>query len=112
MTARTGVMVRLRRRRSGSESGPVGVCNAPFASMYLDQHCSVRARLPEHRAPTGNVANARLRNIWEGEQARALRDAMLRKDLDHGCAFGKWQVSEGNDRLVFDHLRPESTTSV
>lgn len=81
--------------------------------MYLDQHGSVRACCQNTEHPLGNVSEASLREIWEGAQARRLRDAMLEHDLDHGCAFCKWQVAEGNDGLVFartfDHLRAAST---
>ena len=108
------VAVRLRRRRTPAGPLPRGVCRAPFTSMYLDQHGSVRACCQNTEHPLGNVTEMRLRDIWEGEQAKVLRDAMLAQDLDRGCAFCKWQVAEGNDALVFartfDHLEAESTT--
>lgn len=107
------VAVRLRRRRADTGPLPQGVCRAPFTSMYLDQHGSVRACCQNTEHPLGNVTEMRLRDIWDGEQGRILRDAMLAQDLDHGCAFCKWQVAEGNDELVFartfDHLQAEST---
>lgn len=106
------VAVRLRRRLSDDGPVPANVCRAPFTSMYLDQHGSVRACCQNTDHPLGNITQARLRDIWDGDQAKILRDAMLQHDLEHGCAFCKWQVAEGNDGLVFartfDHLRAES----
>lgn len=80
--------------------------------MYLDQHGSVRACCQNTEHPLGNISRQRLRDIWQGEQASILRDAMVAQNLDHGCAFCKWQVAEGNESLLyartFDHLEVES----
>jgi len=105
--------VRLRRRH---DRGPIPaeVCRAPFTSMYLDQHGSVRACCQNTEHPLGNVTEQRLRDIWDGPQAKELRDAMLAHNLERGCAFCKWQVAEGNKALVFartfDHLQVDSLT--
>ncbi len=105
--------VRLRRRRIDVSPLPANVCRAPFTSMYLDQHGSIRACCQNIEHPLGNITEQRLRDIWHGEQAKVLRDAMIAQDLDLGCQFCKWQVAEGNDALVFartfDHLKAEST---
>jgi len=81
--------------------------------MYLDQHGSIRACCQNTEHPLGNIAEQRLRDIWDGDAAKVLRDAMLAQDLELGCQFCKWQVAEGNDALVFartfDHLEAEST---
>ncbi|WP_426574235.1 radical SAM protein [Aquihabitans sp. McL0605] len=112
MTRLGETAVRLLRKRP-AEALPAGVCRAPFTSMYLDQHGSVRACCQNTDHPLGNVTEARLHDIWAGHQARTLRDAMLAHDLDLGCGFCKWQVAEGNDALVFartfDHLEASST---
>lgn len=107
-----GVAVRLRSRRGSGGTVPAGVCRAPFASMYLDQHGSVRACCQNSQHPLGNITDRRLQDIWAGTQAEALRDAMLAHDLELGCGFCKWQESEGNEGLVFartfDHLQVDS----
>ena len=79
--------VRLRRR---TERGPIPaeVCRAPFTSMYLDQHGSVRACCQNTEHPLGNVTEQRLRDIWEGPQAKELRDAMLAATGELNRALG------------------------
>lgn len=108
------IAVRLRKRPAPPGPLPADVCRAPFASMYLDQHGSVRACCQNVDHPLGNVTQNSLREIWESSHAQELRQAMLDHDLDRGCAFCKWQVAEGNDALVFartfDHLRADSTS--
>src|SRR6478672_11988286 len=103
------VAVRLRRHKPESGPLPANVCRAPFTSMYLDQHGSIRACCQNTEHPLGNIAEQRLRDIWESDEAKVLREAMLAQDLEHGCQFCKWQVAEGNDALVFartfDHLQ-------
>lgn len=105
------IAVRLRRRRR-IDVVSAGVCRAPFTSMYLDQLGSVRACCQNSDHPLGNVTTERLRDIWASTSATALREAMLRSDLDLGCHFCKWQTSDGNESLVFartfDHLAPDS----
>lgn len=108
------VAVRLRRRRPADLTPlAANVCRAPFTSMYLDQHGSIRACCQNSDHPLGNITEQRLRDIWEGPAARELRDAMVVHDLGLGCQFCRWQVEEGNDALVFartfDHLQAEST---
>lgn len=108
------VAVRLLRRRPMGSAGPLpaGVCRAPFTSMYLDQHGSVRACCQNLDHPLGNVRSDRLADIWTSAAAGALRDAMVEHNLDLGCAFCKWQVDEENPGLVFartfDHLEATS----
>ncbi|MGI8936839.1 MAG: twitch domain-containing radical SAM protein [Iamia sp.] len=107
------VLVELRRDARRGSDRRRSACNAPFSSMYLDQHGSVRACCQNVEHPLGNVQESTLREIWEGAQAASLRQAMVDHDLDHGCGFCKWQVAEGNEGLVFartfDHLKPESS---
>jgi len=84
--------------------------------MYLDQHGSVRACCQNVDHALGNVTEQRLRDIWDGEQTRVLRQAMVDHDLSRGCGFCRWQESEGNDGLVFartfDHLEVDTAAPV
>lgn len=113
MSGLAEVAVRLLRRRPSGPLAP-GVCRAPFTSMYLDQHGSVRACCQNTDHPLGNVQTQRLADIWRSPAAGELRAAMQAHDLDLGCSFCKWQVDEGNPGLVFartfDHLEAASTT--
>lgn len=83
--------------------GPAGsvACNAPFSSMYLDQHGFVRACCMNDYQLLGNVTATSLRDIWLGEPADELRRAMEAHDLTVGCEFCKWQVDEGRSDLAF-----------
>lgn len=116
MALRTG-LVRLRGRLrdalpshhdDGSET--VLFCNAPSASLYLDQRGDVRACCQNAGFPMGNVTERSLREIWDGERAHRLRAAVADGDLSLGCNFCRWQVEEGSGDAVFarmfDHLDP------
>lgn len=115
------VPIRLRRkvRRAlgrgpatpARSSGFAPACNAPFTSMYLDQHGFVRACCMNDFQLLGNVAEQRLVDIWHGEPARELRDAMVRHDLTVGCEFCKWQVDEGRADLAFSRWFTEYVPS-
>jgi radical SAM protein with 4Fe4S-binding SPASM domain len=76
-------------------------CYAPFASMYFDVHGNVIACCQNTRHVLGNVADEPLADIWRGQRAAALRDALRAYDLSHGCEFCQWQVDEGNLANMF-----------
>lgn len=90
------------------------VCYAPFASMYLDSLGNVRACCQNSLFKLGNVTEQRLREIWAGERAQRLRDAMRQYDLWLGCQFCQWQIEGRKFGAVyaelFEHLRPQSPT--
>lgn len=89
-------------------SDDTSVCNAPSASLYLDQRGDVRACCQNAGFPLGNITRNSLREIWDGEKARRLRLAVDGGDLSLGCNFCRWQTEEGSDDAVFartfDHL--------
>jgi MoaA/NifB/PqqE/SkfB family radical SAM enzyme len=76
--------------------------------MYLDQHGFVRACCMNDTHVLGNVRAQRLEDIWRGERARSLRQAMAEHDLGLGCDFCRWPIDEGRRDLSyaawFDHL--------
>jgi MoaA/NifB/PqqE/SkfB family radical SAM enzyme len=69
--------------------------------MYLDQRGQVRACCQNDYHLLGNVTERPLLDIWRGEKARELREAMARQDLDLGCDFCEWQVAKGRPDLAF-----------
>ena len=76
-------------------------CAAPFASLYLDQRGLVRACCMNDYHIIGDLAGASLLDIWQGEAARELRQAMVDHDLTKGCEFCKWRVDSGAPELAF-----------
>ena len=71
-------------------------CYAPFASMYFNVHGDVIACCQNTRHVLGNIADESLVEIWRGEPARVLREALRAYDLSRGCEFCQWQVDDGN----------------
>lgn len=76
-------------------------CNAPFVSMFFDQHGDVRACCQNYEVPLGNITRSSIREIWDGPAATGLRDALRNDDLSLGCQFCQWQADEGNSDTVF-----------
>lgn len=83
-------------------------CHAPFSSMYLTPRGEVLACCFNLTHVLGNVAEQRLADIWWGEQAEELRDAMRAGDLMLGCQFCAWQEDEGAvpPSRGYDRLQP------
>ena len=103
---------RMKQLLGRSDGTPEGfLCNAPSASLYLDQRGDVRACCQNAGFPLGNVTERSLREIWDGERAHRLREAVSLGDLSLGCNFCSWQVEDGDESAVFartfDHLDPE-----
>ncbi len=89
--------------RDFSDKAVRSACYAPFTSMYLDPRGDALAccHNTEHRL--GNVAESSLADIWRGERANELREALVRYDLGRGCRFCAWQVEDGNYRATYTH---------
>lgn len=60
-------------------------CTAPYLVMDFDPAGNVQACCVNAMYPLGNVAEASIREIWEGERAQKLRRAIERDDLSYGC---------------------------
>jgi MoaA/NifB/PqqE/SkfB family radical SAM enzyme len=69
--------------------------------MDFDPAGNVQACCVNAMYPLGNVRNASIREIWEGERARKLRRAIEREDLGYGCGVCR-------HRLEFDAGDPAS----
>jgi len=91
-------------------------CYAPFGSMYFDVHGNVIACCQNTRHVLGNVADQSIDEIWHGEKATELRDALKAYDLSRGCEFCQWQVDDGNlsnlFATVFDDVRVDGGPDV
>jgi radical SAM protein with 4Fe4S-binding SPASM domain len=91
----------FNRTRDFSDKGFKSVCYAPFVSMYFDQLGYVRVCCQNTTHVIGNVNSQSLDEIWNGERARKLRDAVKIADLRQGCRFCEWQFIEGNSSGTF-----------
>lgn len=84
-----------------SGSGGGTFCQAPSVSLYFDTQGAVQACCQNTKYPLGHVATDRLRDIWHGPRAAALRDALARDNLAAGCEFCAWQWAAGDRAGVF-----------
>lgn len=110
--APTSVPVATPRRRTAAE--PVDrtprthraaddsslACRAPFTSLFLDQHGTVRPCC-KSTLELGSVTKERLVDIWNGEKTVQLREAMTRGDLSLGCHECASHVGAGERELAF-----------
>ncbi len=76
-------------------------CYAPHSSMYFDQHGKVRACCQSRGEQLGNVRSQSIREIWDGARVRAMRDDLEQGRFPDDCAFCRWQVSEGDEEVLF-----------
>lgn len=88
-------MRQLFRRQKGTSSpgsadparpptaGPL--CRAPFSSLHLDPSGNVRVCELNSMAMLGNVASARLPDLWRGAVIGRIRSALDHHDLSVGC---------------------------
>jgi MoaA/NifB/PqqE/SkfB family radical SAM enzyme len=91
-----------------ASSTVAGACHAPFTSLYLTPHGDVLACCQNNSHPLGNITRTSLLDIWRGEAADHLRDAVAVHDLTLGCRFCAWQIEDDNPQgalaRAFDHL--------
>lgn len=60
-------------------------CYAPFTSLHLEPDGNVKACCMNQWHPLGNLHHSTLREIWDGQPAQGLREALLREDFSLGC---------------------------
>lgn len=89
------------RARDFSNKAVRAFCYAPFNSIYLDTLGNVRVCCQNQKYSLGNIARERLKDIWRGPRARALRKAMMADNLKLGCDYCQWQLDEGNVGNLF-----------
>lgn len=81
--------------------GGAPVCNAPFSSLHLDPRGDVHACCQNVWHQLGNVSRQSLREIWDGEATRELRDRLAQHDLGLGCEMCAVDVELGAGESAF-----------
>lgn len=71
------------------------ICRAPFVVMDFAPEGNVHACCVNSAWPLGDVKDQTLRQIWDGERARALRAAVARGDYGYGCGSCRHRLEEG-----------------
>ena len=98
----------------GSDDSVRKICNAPFASMYLDPLGDVRACCMNRWHELGSVRESSLADIWRGPAAEELRERVAVGDLELGCESCSHALRAGGRDAaflrVFDELDPGGST--
>jgi MoaA/NifB/PqqE/SkfB family radical SAM enzyme len=76
--------------RTSARPGPL--CNAPFVSLNFDPFGNVQACCANALYPLGNVGDSTLEEIWGGDRASSLRDALTAQDLSFGCTVCRFRM--------------------
>ncbi len=90
--------------RDYSEKPFRSVCYAPHVSLFFDTKGNVLACCQNFKYVLGNVANDRLKDIWQGKKVAVLRKALENDSFAAGCQFCEWQLSVGNYGNAFTTL--------
>jgi MoaA/NifB/PqqE/SkfB family radical SAM enzyme len=90
---------------TGTEATPRAstACAAPFVAMEFDQFGDVQACCANALYPLGNVRDLTVAQIWRGERADALRDALRRHDFSLGCTVCRHRLRYGYGELPRDY---------
>jgi len=87
-------------------------CYAPFVSLFFTTHGKVLACCKNGSFVLGDVQQQRLSDIWNGERAVQLREALKQDNFGLGCDFCRWEISGGNYHtatpLLFDEVPVQS----
>lgn len=70
--------------------------------MVFDPYGNVQGCCANALYPLGNVQDASLREIWDGERAAALRSALARGDLSFGCGVCRHRIDYASGDLPSD----------
>lgn len=81
--------------RPGQGHAGLTACVAPWVSMEFDPAGWVLACCAGHMYPLGRVGDQPLREIWNGERAEALRDALRGWDLTVACVACRYHLERG-----------------
>ncbi len=76
----------------GTSSPPYSACYAPSVQLFFQPSGDVRACCHNFNHSLGNVGTQRLRDIWDGAAAEALRSALAADDYSLGCRGCENQV--------------------
>lgn len=72
------------------------LCHAPFAALNFEQNGRVKVCCYNWEAALGTYPDQTLREIWEGLQARQLREAFAHQEPAKGCQVCFNQLRNGN----------------
>lgn len=88
-------------------------CVAPWVSIEFDPAGWVYACCTSGMYPLGRIGRDRLSDLWNGDRARVLRDALRRYDLSVACGPCRWHLEHGRMdpvAAVYDRYPVESDT--
>lgn len=74
------------------------VCVAPWVSLEFDPSGWVYACCANQLYPLGRIGHDRLTDLWNGDRAKVLKDALAHWDLSVGCASCRWHLEHGRDQ--------------
>lgn len=96
---------RWAAERPGQTHAVDAVCIAPWVSLEFDPQGWVYSCCANQQYPLGRIGEDRLRDLWAGDRAVVLRDALSRWDLSVGCGSCRWHLEHGRmdpDAAVYD----------
>lgn len=102
----TSVAVAAPRRRSPADAAlvapsPRPLCHAPFSSLYFDPRGKLRACCQTRGEQLGDIRHRTIREVWDGARVAAMRTELDAGSYPEACAFCAWQVSEGDEHVLF-----------
>ncbi len=80
------------------------ICHAPFTSLLFDPKGYVRSCCQSMTHSIGNVTQQTLREIWNGEVNRGMRDKMRANELPQGCLTCQSDIDKGNFEQTFARM--------
>ena len=87
----------LEEYNEGRIFGPKPViCYAPFKNLYLTKNGDVCVCCYTRYSPVGNYSKQTLKEIWEGEPLRILREHIIDNDLSFACDVCRKQMESKN----------------
>lgn len=99
------VPVELRERcdegRDLTDKAFQAACYAPFSTFELDPLGFVLPCCMNNAYPLGNVTEERLTDIWRGQRAAMLREAMEHYDFGYGCGTCRWEAEHDKEAPQF-----------
>lgn len=82
------------QQRPGHHTADV-MCPAPWVSLEFDPAGWVLACCAGQMFPLGRIPAHRLRDVWNGDRAEVLREAMRRWDPTVTCGVCRWHLEHG-----------------
>ena len=87
-------------------------CQAPFKSLYFGHGGLVSPCCFNRRYLLGDISQQNIDSIWNGEQIKTIRKALIKNDLSLGCYICEQHLKSKNysavNALIYDGLPPEN----